>query len=130
MPRKRDSYIYSDIDPFLQPTSGGDIKIYYDAEAVFRSVKNIMATVSGERVRNPIGSRLLGLLFEPISDDVAEDISDEIKRVISAHEPRIKNLRVNIKPSIDELTYHVSLSFSIKGLDGSEVMQVPLRAFV
>lgn len=131
MPRRSNMrYVYSDVSPFLEENITGDINVLYDADVVFRSLRNIMSTISGERVRNPIGSTLVGFLFRPVSDDVAEMIVDELKRVIREYEPRITNLRITARPYPDRMMYDIQLRFGILGLDGSQVMNAPLRSFV
>lgn len=104
------AFEYSDIARGLKKNPSGDVAIDYDAQAIIQSVRNILSTVPNERVRNPIGSSLIKYLFEPMTDDTADDIKDEIRTILRRWEPRIQSMRVNVKPDYDNLTYHVNLN--------------------
>lgn len=104
------SFEYSDVARGLRkkdPT--GDVAIDYDAEAIMQSVRNILSTVPNERVRNPIGSSLIKYLFEPMTQDTADDIKDELRTILRRWEPRIKSMKVRVVPDYDAQTYHVNL---------------------
>lgn len=122
------NYVYSDVVSSLEQSASGNIDIKYDVDAVFQSVKNIMSTIPGERVRNGIGSSLLRYLFEPINNDTADDIKDEIRTMIRQYEPRVKQLRVNVRASIDEQMYKVTMEFMIDAFARPVRFQTNLRA--
>lgn len=109
----KQKYIYSDVKSTLNKTPNGDVEVEYDGNAVIQSIKNILSTVSGERVRNPIGSVLLRYLFEPISEDTADDIRSELLSTIKKHEPRVRTIRVTVKPDPDNHIYIVSMSLTV-----------------
>ena len=58
--------ISSDIDfTFTKKPVVGDVALSYDAQAVIRSVRNLLSTRHYDRLFNPdIGSNLESLLFE------------------------------------------------------------------
>lgn len=103
---------YSDVARGLKKSPTGDVDIDYDAQAILQSVRNILSTVPNERVRNPIGSSLIQYLFEPMSDDTADDIKDEIRRILGRWEPRIRALRLRIIPDYNNNTYHVTMKIN------------------
>lgn len=123
------SYVYSDVNPFLTITSAGNIPILVDEEVVLQSVKTIISTVSGERVRNPIGTRLLRLLFQPMNDDLARQIRSELTTAILRHEPRVDIMSFNISPNYDGNYYDTNIIMRIKGIQGSRSIRTRLRSF-
>lgn len=111
------SYTYSDFKTDLSVTTKGNPSVVYDKDVIIQSLKTIFATVSGERVRNPIGSALVRLLFEPMTAATVRDIKYELKRVIEIYEPRvtIKSLRVRANP--DQNYYDIDIDFYIAELN-------------
>lgn len=123
------SYVYSDVNPFLTITSAGNIPILVDEEVVLQSVKTIISTVSGERVRNPIGTRLLRLLFQPMNNDLARQIRSELTTAILRHEPRVDIMSFSISPNYDGNYYDINVIMRIKGIQGSRSIRTRLRSF-
>jgi len=108
--------IYSDIDfTFTRRPGMGDVAISYDAQAVVRSIRNLLLTRHYEKLFNPsIGSNLDALLFENSSALTASDIETEIKNVIGNFEKRANVLNVKVKALPDSHAYEVSISFYIE----------------
>ena len=108
--------IYSDIDfTFTKKPVVGDVALSYDAQAVIRSIRNLLLTRHYERPFNPdLGSNLDALLFENISPLSASAIEKEIQTVIENYENRasMKDIVVTSKP--DQNAYEVSLTFYIE----------------
>ena len=100
-------YVYSDIQHPLIVRQCGNVGIVYDDDVIVQSIKSILATVAGERVRSPMGSSLLRYLFEPMSKNAENDIRDIMVRDIMKHEPRLSNLRVFVRANFDENFYDV-----------------------
>ena len=121
-------YVYSDVNSALKRESKGDIKVEYDGEAVVQSIRNIFSTISGERVRNPIGSVLLRYLFEPMSDDTADDIRTEIIQNIRKYEPRVRTLKVDVKGDRDNHIYIVTIRITIDRFTQPLKFQMNLRS--
>ena len=121
-------YIYSDINSRLKADKTGDFKVEYDGEAVMQSIKNIFATISGERVRNGIGSSIVRYLFEPMTDDTVEDIKDEIKVNIKKYEPRIRTLKVNVVGDKEKHTYDVTVTITVDRFAQPLRFQTSLRS--
>jgi phage baseplate assembly protein W len=105
----------SDIDFTFTRTPGrNDIALSYDEMAVIRSLRTLLLTKNYERPFQPnLGSKINGLLFEPLDFLTAQGIRGEIEVVISNHEPRVKLINVVVKENLDKNAYEASLEFFI-----------------
>lgn len=121
-------YIYSDINQSLKIRPEGEYEVEYDEAAVIQAVKNIFATVKGERVRSPLGSTLLAYLFEPMTEDLIDEIRTEIIRNIREFEPRVNQLNVKVIPEYDKHIYRVFMTFRVNRFAEPLSLQVNLRA--
>lgn len=108
--------IYSDIDfSFTKKPVVGDISLSYDAQAVIRSIRNILLTKRYEKVFNPdFGSNIDSLLFENISNVSAAALEREISFAIKNYEPRAILDSVVVSPLEDKNAYSVSLTFYLE----------------
>jgi phage baseplate assembly protein W len=108
--------IYSDIDfTFTKKPVTADVALSYDAQAVSRSIRNLLNTQNYDRLFNPdLGSQITALLFENISPIVAGTMEIMISNMIKAYEPRaiLKNVAVSSQP--DKNAYSVSITFYIE----------------
>lgn len=71
---------------------------YEDKVLAKRDLLNHFYTRKGERLGNPeFGSILPSLIFEPLGDDVVDQVDDDVREII-ASDPRwrIVDLRINI----------------------------------
>lgn len=125
MPRQ---YIYSDVDRFLTLEDDGNIKIHYDKDAVIQSVRNILSTVSGERVRSPLGSSLVRMLFEPVNVDTAESIRGLLQRDLQRWEPRIEVMDVIVTPNPDMGRFDVDMNLRVRKIQRRINFQTALRS--
>lgn len=90
--------IYSDINRDFVFDSRGQIKMSYNADAVRDSVLNILSTMKGERMFFPeFGSGLNSMLFSPITQNLANVGSKQLKRDIETWEKRVIVDKVNFK---------------------------------
>jgi phage baseplate assembly protein W len=107
--------IYSDFLTDLNPHPvSGDIVRYVNETAVIRSIKNIILTDRGERLYQPaIGSSIKSMLFEPMSQGIADIMSNVIRDAISNYEPRAKVLSVSIDPDYEGHRYTVTISIMV-----------------
>jgi phage baseplate assembly protein W len=78
------SKIYSDIDfTFTKKPVVGDVALSYDAQAVIRSIRNILLTRHYEKPFNPdFGSNIDAILFEMVSPLSATSLEREIRTSI------------------------------------------------
>jgi phage baseplate assembly protein W len=122
-------YTYSDFDSYLTITDSGNVKVIYDENVIIQSIKHIMATVSGERVRTDFGGSLLKLLFQPIDDDLTDDIRSILIDAINKHEPRVVLERISVNPLYDSNAYDIQMSFYIRELNKQITYGTMLRSF-
>ena len=95
------------------PTTGFLTK-YLGADAVKRSIRNIILTDTTERLFNPtLGSGIRNLLFEHISQVTSELIKTKITEVINQHEPRARIIDVFVVPDESRHLYSVSVVFQV-----------------
>lgn len=108
--------IYSDIDfTFTKRPGLKDVALSYDAQAVIRSIRNLLLTKHFERPFNPqLGANLDALLFEPISPITSSLLENEIKTTIQNFEPRARLDKINVSVNADKNAYDVYLSFFIE----------------
>jgi phage baseplate assembly protein W len=108
--------IYSDIDfTFTRKPVTADVALSYDAQAVSRSIRNLLNTQNYDRLFNPdLGSQITGLLFENMSPTVAITMEGLITNLIKAYEPRANIVRVTVKSMPDTNSYQVTVTFFIE----------------
>lgn len=105
-----------DFDFIPHPVSG-DIIPLKGADAIKRSLRNLMLTGQYERLFQPnLGANLKQLLFEPINPLTELSIQIAIKDVIKAFEPRVQIVKLQVVVDPDENGYNVSLVFAIDQL--------------
>ena len=99
-----------------------DIGVLKNADAIKRSVRNLVQTIPNERFFNStIGSDVRGLIFENVPGFVdfgtASIIEKQIQTTIENYESRVDNLEVNVDPRPDQNEYEVVIIFDIVGQD-------------
>jgi phage baseplate assembly protein W len=89
---------YSDLDiMFTAHPVSNDVTTKKDADAVKRSVRNILLTNDYERPFKPnFGANLRGKLFELQGIGAKKRIASDIREALNALEPRIRNVQVKI----------------------------------
>ena len=97
-----------------------DIAVLKNADAIKRSVRNLVQTIPNERFFNStIGSEVKNLLFENapgfIDFGTAAIIEKQILTTIENYEPRVSNLEVNVEPRPDTNEFEVNVIFDIVG---------------
>jgi phage baseplate assembly protein W len=119
MPLERVSKGFKDISMTFQVNPlTSDLIALNNANAIARSIRNIVFTLPGEKFFSPdFGSRISKSLFENIDDLSASDIRDEIEYSISQYEPRVSLREVKSSPDPDNLTFNVSIVYDIIGAD-------------
>jgi phage baseplate assembly protein W len=112
---KRSSRIYKDLNlDFQKNTATSDVQKLTDAEAVKRSVRNLINTNHYERPFHPeIGSNLRAMLFENITPQITHVISKQIELLIKNYEPRCRLVQVNTQPMFDRNGYAAQISFYV-----------------
>lgn len=108
--------IYSDIDfTFTKKPVVGDVALSYDAQAVTRSIRNLLNTKNYDRLFNPdLGSKITSLLFENMSPVVAGTMESIITNMIQNYEPRARLKTVTVSSMPDKNAYNVSVTFYLE----------------
>lgn len=121
--------IYIDLDRMMLKLPDGNIKKTNSMDTIHQSIKNILATVPGERVMLPtFGSRLRYLLFEPLDEDTAVLINNEIRNSIGLWEDRVRVTNVSIEPDYDRNIYNVVLSYVLLVSNVEYILETNLRS--
>lgn len=105
----------------------GDVVRFVNEQAVSRSLRNLISTNRGERLFQPeIGGDIYKMLFEPMSDGVAELLSSTVQRTISDYEPRAKVLNVLAIPDYDNNAYTVIIEYMLINRPTPVILNVTL----
>ena len=106
---------YTDLDLFFgRKSSNNDVRQVTDAQAVKRSIRNLVQLNTYEKPFHPeIAGGVRELLFEPMSPLVAVVIARKIEDVITNFEPRARLVSVRSIPALDRNAYEVSVEFYI-----------------
>ena len=99
-----------------------DIGVLKNADAIKRSVRNLVQTIPNERFFNStIGSDVRGLLFENVPGFVdfgtASIIEKQIQTSIENYEPRVELIEVQTYPDYDNNSFDVTIIYRIVGID-------------
>jgi len=101
-----------------------DVGILKDANAIIRSIRNLVETINTERFFNStIGSQVRRSLFEFVDYGTASVIEDQIRQVINNYEPRVTNVIVQVDPLPDLNEFEVTVTFDIIG------QEIPAQQF-
>ena len=119
MPQERVTQEFKDISMSFQVNPlNDDLIVLKNSNAIARSIRNIVFTQPGEKFFEPnFGSRISESLFENVDDASAVVIRDEIKNSINNFEPRVKLLRVIVRPNPDSNEMNVLIEYEIIGID-------------
>ena len=102
----------------------GDLTVIKNANAIKRSVRNLVETIPRERFFNPlVGTDIRSSLFDFVDFGTASNIQNQIEITIDNFEPRIENLNVEVIPRPDRNEFEVNIFFDIIG------QQFPTQTF-
>ena len=106
---------YTDLDLFFgKKSSNNDVRQVTDAQAVKRSIRNLVQLNTYEKPFHPeIAGGVREMLFEPMYPLVAVVIARKIEDVINNFEPRARLVSVRAFPDLDRNAYEVSVEFYI-----------------
>ena len=106
---------YKDVSlTFARNVVTSDVVTVSGEDAVKRSLKLLIMSRAGETPFFPeFGSRIFGLLFEPIDPITTVLLQHEIQATIDAYEPRVNIRQFTVTPSSDEQGYDVDCLFNI-----------------
>jgi len=119
MPIERVSRGFKDLSmTFKSNPLNDDLIGLKNANAIARSVRNIVMTSPGEKFFQPdFGSRVSKLLFENIDDITASQIQEEIEFSITNYEPRVSLRNVQVNADNDNGAFDATITYSIIGAD-------------
>ena len=114
---KRISRAFKDISLSFEPHPvTKDLPVLKNANAITRSVRNLVETIPTERYFNSLlGSDVRGSLFDFVDFGTASVIEEQIKTTIENFEPRVANLEVEVNPQPDDNTFEVTIFYDIVG---------------
>ena len=93
-----------------------DLPVLKNANAIRRSVRNLVQTIPGERFFNPLlGSSVYDSLFDLYDFGVSTLIQEEIITTIDNFEPRVENVQVRVDPRPDVHNIDITIFFDIVG---------------
>ena len=93
-----------------------DLPVLKNANAIRRSVRNLVQTIPGERFFNPIlGSSVYDRLFDLMDVGTSNLIEQEIVTTLRNFEPRVNNVRVRVSARADQNNFDVTIFFDIVG---------------
>ena len=117
MPVQRISRSFKDISLSFEPHPiTKDLPVLKNANAIRRSVRNLVQTIPGERFFNPIlGSSVYDSLFDLMDFGTSNLIEQEIITTLRNFEPRVNNVRVRVSVRPDQNNFDVTIFFDIVG---------------
>ena len=113
----RVSRSYKDISLSFDPHPiTKDLPVLKNADAIRRSVRNLVQTIPGERFFNPIlGSSVSENLFGIVNFGTSTLIKEEILTTIENFEPRVDNVKVQVDIRFEQNNFDVTIFFDIVG---------------
>ena len=119
MPVQRVSKSFKDISATFQINPlNRDLIQLKNANAIARSIRNLIMTVPGERPFNPVlGSQVTNLLFENLDKLTASTIKSEIINTVTNFEPRVRLNEVIVKAQPNNNQFDVQIQYYIIGID-------------
>ena len=93
-----------------------DLPVLKNANAIRRSVRNLVQTIPGERFFNPVlGSSVYDSIFDLYDFGVSTLVEEEIVTTIDNFEPRVENVQVRVDARPDQYNFDVTIFFDIVG---------------
>ena len=93
-----------------------DLPVLKNANAIRRSVRNLVQTIPGERFFNPLlGSSVNESLFDLYDFGTSTLIEQELITTLDHFEPRVANVQVQVDPRPDQNNFDVTIFFDIVG---------------
>ena len=97
------------------------VKIY-DFDLIKQDLINQLNTRKGERVMNPtFGTIIWDLLFEPLTPEVKQQISDDLNRILN-YDPRATPTQINIVQA--DNGFLIELTLLMNGTDQTQNMRI------
>jgi|TARA_B100001059_G_scaffold186839_1_gene188827 phage baseplate assembly protein W len=119
MPTQRISKPFKDVSATFQINPlNSDLIGLKNANAISRSIRNLVLTIRGEKPFDlSLGSNVNNLLFENLDFITASSIKSEIENTIRNYEPRVKLNDVFVKANTDRNAFDVQITYDIIGIE-------------
>mgnify|MGYP001255938600 FL=1 len=102
---------------FVRNPVTNDILAITDADAIKKSVVNLVRTRTGERFYNTLlGSKVEDSMFELQSPETAINLELDIKALLSNYEPRISVQTVQVTYPEDSNDLNIRISYDVIGI--------------
>ena len=131
MPIQRISRGFKDISMTFQSNPlNDDLIVLKNANAIARSVRNIVMTIPGERFFQPsFGSGVNRVLFNNMDEISASILEDEIRNSIRNYEPRVRLRSLKVQANFDNNAFDTVVTYDIIGADiPSQQLQFALQS--
>jgi len=131
MPIQRVSRGFKDISMTFQSNPlNNDLIALKNANAIARSVRNIVMTIPGERFFQPsFGSGVNRVLFNNMDEISASILEDEIRNSIRNYEPRVRLRSLKVQANFDNNAFDTVVTYDIIGADiPSQQLQFALQS--
>ena len=114
---ERISRSFKDISLSFKPHPvTGDLPVLKNERAINASIKNIVQTIPGEKFFNSFfGSEVRSQLFEQFDVTTSIILEEQIIQSVSAYEPRITDLSVEISARPDRNELGITVNYVIIG---------------
>lgn len=106
----------------------GDVNMLTNEQAIKESIYNLIFTKPGTRLMQPqYGINIESYLFEPLDSLTIKMIRQDILYGLSAFEPRISDINIDIET--DEILQHIDIdiSFSLVFTGNKQNMKLTLK---
>ncbi len=119
MPAERISKGFKDISAIFEVNPlNDDLIVLNNANAIARSIRNIIFTARGDKPFNPFfGSRVSEMLFDPMDQITTLALKTEIEETIKNFEPRVDLKEVQVDPLYDDNEYNIVINYEIIGIE-------------
>ena len=109
---------FVDINPkFEKNPLSGDLPIIKNESAIKQAVKNIVMTKRCERPFRPFFGSSTGIsLFENFDVTTADVIAVAIEDALTAYEPRVRIINIEVDADIDDNELRANIDFEIVGI--------------
>jgi phage baseplate assembly protein W len=120
---------YSDLDlDFTINPLTKDVSLKYDAEAVKRSLRNLIFTQRYERLFQPdINSGINNLLFENFGSIQVVTLRSRIEQTIVNFEPRVTEVNVNVYENQELHHLTIEIQFRVRNTPGLQELSIDLQ---
>lgn len=113
---------FVDLNPnFNKHPITGDLPVIKNEDAIKQSIKHIVLTARGERPFRPFfGASVNTALFENFDPTISDDLVLNIEDALTAYEPRVKVLDVEVLQDLDNNNLEITVNYKILGIPLNE----------